>query len=322
MALEDRVSAVELADEREARLNIASEDSIAVYLQDIGVIPLLTASEEVELAKRIERGKKAEEILLHSTSPEERAAARLEKNEAVRARMKMIESNLRLVVSIARRYTGRGLPLSDLVEEGNLGLMRATDKFDYTRGYRFSTYATWWIRQAVTRALASQSRVVRLPVHVSEMVTQAAKATLKLSQELGREPTSEEIAREIHMNPDRVREIIKAAQQPISLEQPFGDTGDAFISEVIEDRNAEQPADRVSMDMLRDQVRSALRELTAREREVLMLRYGLTGDRYHTLEEVGREMGVTRERIRQIEKEALSKLRNRTGAESLRAFLG
>ncbi len=298
-----------------------AEDSVAVYLRDIGAIPLLTAADEVELARRIEAGKLAAKSLEATESHEERLALAYEAEAGERARRKMIESNLRLVVSIVRRYSGRGMPLSDLIEEGNLGLMRATEKFDYRRGYRFSTYATWWIRQAVTRSLASQSRVVRLPVHVSDMMNQVSKASHKLSQELGREPTSDEISAEVHIAPQRVREIVKASQQPISLEQPYAEGGEGTVAELIEDKSAEQPGDQVTRDMLRKTVQSALRTLTEREQRVLALRYGLAGDHSYTLEEVGKLMGVTRERIRQIEKEALWKLRQPGSGESLKAFL-
>ncbi|ACZ41674.1 RNA polymerase, sigma 70 subunit, RpoD subfamily [Thermobaculum terrenum ATCC BAA-798] len=297
-----------------------SEDSVSVYLRDIGAIPLLTPMEEIALAKAIEKGRQATRKLHQDLSPEEREAALRDKERGEMARRRMIECNLRLVVSIARRYAGRGLPLSDLIEEGNLGLMRAADKFDYRRGYRFSTYATWWIRQAVTRALASQSRVVRLPVHVTELMHNITKVSHRLSQELGREPTSEEIAAELNITPERVREVVKASQYPMSLEQPYGEDGDGTVEEIIEDPNIESPADQVSRDILREQILALLDDLTDRERQVLDLRYGLTGNHSYTLEEVGKVLGVTRERIRQIEKEALSKLRPH--AESLRSFMG
>lgn len=318
--LEDLSEATEITGRSKA--DYASEDSVAVYLRDIGAIPLLTAAEEVTLAKAIEAGKRAGQRLESSLGNEERALALREQEYGLGARRKMIESNLRLVVSIARRYSGRGLPLSDLIEEGNLGLMRATEKFDYHRGFRFSTYATWWIRQAVTRALASQSRIVRLPIHVSEMMNDVSKASHKLSQELGREPTNEEIAREVHLTPERVREIVKVSQQPVSLEQPFGRDGEGPVTEMVEDKAIGQPADRVTLAMLREEVRAALRGLTDREQRVIALRYGLSGEQLYTLEEVGKVMGVTRERIRQIEKEALWKLRQPGRSESLRAFLG
>lgn len=298
------------------------EDSVAVYLRDIGAIPLLTAAQEVELAKSIELGKAGMPRLNEELPPEERALVVRQVESGERARRKMIESNLRLVVSIARRYSGRGMPLSDLIEEGNLGLMRATEKFEYTRGYRFSTYATWWIRQAVTRALASQSRVVRLPVHVSDIINQVSRVSLRLSQELGREATSVEIAAEVHLTPERVREIVKASQQPVSLEQPYNDGNDGTIAELVEDKAVEQPVDQVSREMLRETVRSALRSLSEREQRVLSLRYGLTEDHAYTLEEVGKLLGVTRERIRQIEKEALWKLRQPGHSEHLLPFLG
>ncbi len=319
--LEDQVESQELEESPRGSAGAAVEDSVAVYLRDIGAIPLLTAPEEVELAKCIESGKRARAELEGQLGDLERKTAILRKEQGEAARRKMIESNLRLVVSIARRYSGRGMPLSDLIEEGNLGLMRATEKFDYRKGFRFSTYATWWIRQAVTRALASQSRVVRLPVHVSEMIGQVSKVSHRLSQELGREPTSEELAAEVHLSPERVREIVKASQQPISLEQPYGEGGEGAVGEMIEDKAAEQPAEQVAREMLRETVNSALEGLTDREQRVLALRYGLVGDHLHTLEEVGNVLGVTRERIRQIEKEALWKLRQPGRSEALRAFL-
>ncbi len=327
MVLRENVE-IEEQDNAEATVSSAKadaapvvEDSVAVYLRDIGIIPLLTAAEEVELAKSIELGKEASGRLNEDVSPAERRQIVQQAELGQQARRKMIESNLRLVVSIARRYSGRGMPLSDLIEEGNLGLMRATEKFDYMRGFRFSTYATWWIRQAVTRALASQSRVVRLPVHVSDLIGQVSRVTVQLSQELGREPTSEEIAREVDLQPARVREIVKAAQQPVSLEQPYNDGGEGTIADLIEDKGEAQPQDQVSREMLRETVHSALGSLTDREQRVLALRYGLAGDHIYTLEEIGKLLGVTRERIRQIEKEALYKLRDPSHSESLRAFL-
>lgn len=318
---EDSIELEDLERAPGAQSAPAAEDSVAVYLRDIGAIPLLSASEEVELAKSIELGKEGMKRLVDDLGAEERVLVERQVETGQRARRKMIESNLRLVVSIARRYSGRGMPLSDLIEEGNLGLMRATEKFDYTRGYRFSTYATWWIRQAVTRALASQSRVVRLPVHVSDIVNQVSRVSVRLSQELGRDATSAEIAAEVKLSPERVREIVKASQHPVSLEQPYSDTNDGTIADLVEDKEAEQPADQVSREMLQQTIHSALRSLTEREQRVLSLRYGLVGDHSYTLEEVGKLLGVTRERIRQIEKEALWKLRQPGHSEQLLPYL-
>lgn len=298
-------------------------DSVGIYLREIGSIPLLTAAQEVEIGRAMERGQRAAERLegTSAMSAEERALAQRDQADAVLARHKLIESNLRLVVSIATRYGNRGLPLSDLIEEGNLGLMRAAEKFDYKRGYRFSTYATWWIRQAVTRGLASQARVVRLPVHVVEMMGPISQATVRLSQELGREPKADEIASQVGLTPERVREVLGAIQQPISLQQPYGAERDGTVADMIEDKTLQPPAERVLQNSLRDQVRAAVASLTDREQRVVALRYGLAGDRQYTLAEIGKQLGLTRERIRQIEREALGKLRQLSSADTLRALV-
>jgi RNA polymerase primary sigma factor len=301
----------------------SAEDSVTFYLRDIGAIPLLTAAEEVELAKRIERGVEANKRLDGPLplAPEERATALAEARDGDAARRKLVESNLRLVVSVARRYGDRGLPLADLIAEGNFGLMRAAEKFDYHKGYRFSTYATWWIRQAVARGAANQSRVVRLPIHVGEQMAAVAKGSHKLLQELGRQPTSEELARETHLSPDQVMDVVRASQHPVSLDQPYGRESDGTVGELVEDTSAPRPVDYALRQALRTGVQALLGELTEREQRVLTLRYGLEDDRPRTLEEVGRALGVTRERVRQIEHEALSRLRGQGRAEALRDFL-
>lgn len=312
--------AIRLKDEHKEPLE-STDDSVSFYLHDIGAIPLLTSDQEVELAKRIERGVAASQRLEGALDDAEREQALLEVSEGDLARHKLIEHNLRLVVSVARRYGDRGMPLADLIAEGNFGLMRAAEKFDYHKGYRFSTYATWWIRQAVARGAANQSRVVRLPIHVSEMVSLVAKTSHRLSQDLGRQPTSEELAQETHLRPEQVVDIIRASQHPVSLDQPFGRESDGTIGEMVEDLSADRPVDHALHQALRDQVQRILGDLTERESRVLRLRYGLDDDNPRTLEEVGREIGVTRERVRQIEFEALSQLRKREQAESLREFL-
>ncbi len=301
----------------------STEDSVSFYLRDIGSIPLLTASEEVELAKKIERGVEATRRLADdSLGPEELAVARLDAREGDAARRKLVESNLRLVVSVARRYGDRGLPLADLIAEGNFGLMRAAEKFDYHRGYRFSTYATWWIRQAVARGAANQSRVVRLPIHVGEQMALVSRSSHKLLQQLGRQPTKEELATETRMSPEQVADVVRASQHPISLDQPYGrENSDGTVGELVEDSSAPGPVDQALRQALRTEVRQLLSELTEREHRVLSLRFGLEDDRPRTLEEVGRIMGVTRERVRQIEHEAISRLREGDRTEALREFL-
>ncbi len=288
----------------------ASGNPLAIYLRDIGAVPLLTPAEERELADCIQRGRKAIGKLESCSEPARRDSLLEEAAQGADARRRLIEANLRLVVSVARRYAGRELPLGDLIEEGNIGLMRAADKFDPSRGFRFSTYAIWWIRQAVTRALLNHGRVVRLPVQVSETMTRISHAGDKLSQQLGREPSNEELAQEVGIKKDRLREIIKASQQTVSLEQPYGEGGLVAVSDVLEDTETERPEEQVSREMLCTELRVALGELTERERRVVSLRYGLDDDS-QTLDEVGVELGVSRERVRQMEKEALEKLRRR-----------
>lgn len=275
---------------------IALDDPVRMYLKEIGRVPLLTAEEEVELAKRMEMGDKE-------------------------AKQRLIESNLRLVVSIAKRYVGRGMLFLDLIQEGNMGLIKAVEKFDYRKGYKLSTYATWWIRQAITRAIADQARTIRIPVHMVETINKLVRTSRQLLQELGREPTAEEIAEEMGLTPERVREIQKIAQEPVSLETPIGEEEDSHLGDFIEDQDALAPAEAASFVMLKEQIEEVLDTLNEREQRVLRLRFGLDDGKARTLEEVGREFGVTRERIRQIEAKALRKLRHPQRSKKLRDYL-
>ena len=305
-------------------------DPVHTYLKEIGKVPLLNGELEVELAKRIESGNEAAACLAlgeaavedHPMTVEERVHFRMTMRRGQQAKEALIEANLRLVVSIAKRYRNRGLALLDLIQEGNLGLMRAVDKFDYTKGFKFSTYATWWIRQAITRALADQGRTIRIPVHMVETINKVMRVQRQLLQDLGREPTVEEIATHVEFTPERVREIQRINQATISLEQPMGDEEDFSLSDLIEDQGAEVPDDAATRSMLHEAVRDALGTLPQREREVMELRFGLLDDgRVRTLEEVGKAFGVTRERIRQIESKTLAKLRHPNAAQPLRDFL-
>ncbi|HOA71126.1 MAG TPA: RNA polymerase sigma factor RpoD [Bacillota bacterium] len=275
---------------------IALDDPVRMYLKEIGRVPLLTAEEEIELAKRMEMGDKE-------------------------AKQRLIESNLRLVVSIAKRYVGRGMLFLDLIQEGNMGLIKAVEKFDYRKGYKLSTYATWWIRQAITRAIADQARTIRIPVHMVETINKLVRTSRQLLQELGREPTAEEIAEEMGLTPERVREIQKIAQEPVSLETPIGEEEDSHLGDFIEDQDALAPAEAASFVMLKEQIEEVLDTLNEREQRVLRLRFGLDDGKARTLEEVGREFGVTRERIRQIEAKALRKLRHPQRSKKLRDYL-
>ena len=275
---------------------VSMDDPVKMYLKDIGKVPLLQPDEETELAKRMMEGDENAKRLLS-------------------------EANLRLVVSIAKRYMGRGMQFLDLIQEGNLGLMKAVEKFDYQKGFKFSTYATWWIRQAITRAIADQARTIRIPVHMVETINKLVRVSRKLLQELGREPTPEEIALEMGVTEDRVREIQKIAQDPVSLETPIGEEDDSHLSDFIEDEGSAAPTDAVSSTMLKEQLLGVLDTLTPREEKVLRLRYGLDDGRPRTLEEVGKEFNVTRERIRQIEAKALRKLRHPSRSKRLRDFL-
>ena len=275
---------------------IGADDPVKMYLKEIGQGPLLTNEEEVELAKRVEQG-----------DPE--------------AKRKLIEANLRLVVSIAKKYVGRGMLFLDLIQEGNLGLIRAVEKFDYRKGYKFSTYATWWIRQAITRAIADQARTIRIPVHMVETINKLNRTSRQLVQELGRDPTPEEIAEKMGITPEKVREIMKTAQEPLSLETPIGEEEDSHLGDFIEDTGALAPPQAASYSLLKEQLDNVLNTLTDRERRVLKLRFGLEDGRPHTLEEVGQIFGVTRERIRQIEAKALRKLRHPSRSKKLRDYL-
>ena len=304
-----------------------ASDPVHTYLKEIGKVPLLTAELEVELAKRIEAGAMATHELAVAEAQsrrvvgEERVALQRQVRRGQQAKEALIEANLRLVVSIAKRYRNRGLAFLDLIQEGNLGLMRAVEKFDYTKGFKFSTYATWWIRQAITRALADQGRTIRIPVHMVETINKVVRVQRQLLQEFGREPTVEEIASRVEFPIERVREIQRINQDTVSLEQPMGDEEDFSLSDLIEDQGAEVPDDAATRSMLHEAVRDALATLPKREREVMELRFGLEDGRVRTLEEVGKAFGVTRERIRQIEAKTLAKLRHPNAARPLRDFL-
>ncbi len=299
-------------------------DLVRIYLREIGRVPLLTAHEEVELAKAIEAGLFAEEMIQAGVRADGRgpqlADLMLVSADGARAKQRLIEANLRLVVSIAKRYIGRGLVFLDLIQEGNLGLIRAVEKFDYTKGYKFSTYATWWIRQAITRAIADQARTIRIPVHMVETINKMARIQRQLHQDLGREATPEEIAAEMGMHPDRVAEIQRIAQEPVSLQSPIGEE-DSDLGDFIEDADAVVPMEAAAFIMLQDQLEQVLDNLSVREQRIIQLRFGLTDGHPRTLEEVGREFGVTRERIRQIESKTLAKLRHPSRAQMLREYL-
>ncbi len=314
----------ELAREEGLILKAVTSDPVRMYLKEIGRVPLLTADQEKDLARRIEAGVEAEERLRkegHALSPEEVARLKGTVEDGKRAKKQLIEANLRLVVSIAKRYVGRGMLFLDLIQEGNLGLIRAVEKFDWRKGYKFSTYATWWIRQAITRAIADQARTIRIPVHMVETINKLVRIQRQLLQELGREPTAEEIAREMGVTPERVREIQKISQEPVSLETPIGEEEDSQLADFIEDSEAEVPPDAAAFSLLREQLESVLNSLSERERRVIELRFGLIDGHQRTLEEVGKEFGVTRERIRQIESKTLSKLRHPSRSQRLKDYL-
>ena len=276
---------------------ISIEDPVRMYLKEIGKVPLLSAEEEIDLARRMSEGDES-------------------------AKKRLAEANLRLVVSIAKRYVGRGMLFLDLIQEGNLGLIKAVEKFDYQKGFKFSTYATWWIRQAISRAIADHARTIRIPVHMVETINRVSRANHELLQELGHEPSPEEIAHKLHLPLEKVEEVMRIGQEPISLETPVGEEDDSHLGDFIQDDEAEEPADAASYAMLREQLAGVLKTLTPREERVLRLRYGLTDGRMHTLEEVGEEFNVTRERIRQIEAKALRKLRHPSRSKVLKDFLG
>ncbi len=293
---EDLNKALEYNDESDAQGNAVIDDPVKIHLREIGRIPLLSAEEEIELAQKISEGDQS-------------------------ARDRLIVANMRLVVSIAKHYVGRGMPLLDLIQEGYSGLIKAVEKFDHTKGYKFSTYATWWIRQAITRAIADQARTIRIPVHMVETISKVKKAQNMLLHKNGHEPTIDEISRELNMSPDRVREIIRISQDPVSLEAPVGEEEDSYLGDFIPDEDAPAPIDTAMKAVFKDELNKALNTLPEREREVLKFRYGVGYDRSHTLEEVGRQFKVTRERIRQIEAKALRKLRTQGKSKALKVFL-
>ncbi|MFQ6230844.1 RNA polymerase sigma factor [Nocardia sp. NPDC002869] len=305
----------------------ASADSVRAYLKQIGKVALLNAEEEVELAKRIEAGLYAAEKMREFTEAGDKlpVATRRDFNWIIRdgnrAKNHLLEANLRLVVSLAKRYTGRGMAFLDLIQEGNLGLIRAVEKFDYTKGYKFSTYATWWIRQAITRAMADQARTIRIPVHMVEVINKLGRIQRELLQDLGREPTPEELAKEMDITPEKVLEIQQYAREPISLDQTIGDEGDSQLGDFIEDSEAVVAVDAVSFTLLQDQLQSVLETLSEREAGVVRLRFGLTDGQPRTLDEIGQVYGVTRERIRQIESKTMSKLRHPSRSQVLRDYL-
>jgi RNA polymerase primary sigma factor len=320
---EDRVRARKEVD---AALKAPTNDPVRMYLKEIGRVALLTAQEEVSLAKRIDAGLVAEDKLnelgpdVERSNPQAREL-RFEMRDGMMAKRHLVEANLRLVVSIAKRYVGRGMAFLDLIQEGNLGLIRAVEKFDYTKGFKFSTYATWWIRQAITRAIADQARTIRIPVHMVETINKLARIQRQLLQDLGREPTAEEIASQMEMTPAKVREIQKISQEPVSLETPIGEEEDSHLGDFIEDSEAVVPLERASFKLLQEQLESVLHTLSEREKEVIRLRFGLVDGQPRTLEEVGKKFGVTRERIRQIESKTLSKLRHPSRSQKLRDYL-
>ena len=314
---------------------VSVEDPVRMYLKEIGKVPLLSAEEEINLAQRMEAGNVATEkiqLLKARMEETEDEAEKAEIQEEIKAMQKDIdlgsdakkrlaEANLRLVVSIAKRYVGRGMLFLDLIQEGNLGLIKAVEKFDYRKGYKFSTYATWWIRQAITRAIADQARTIRIPVHMVETINKLIRVSRQLLQELGREPSPEEIAAEMKMPVDRVREILKISQEPVSLETPIGEEEDSHLGDFIKDDNVPVPADAAAFTLLKEQLEEVLGTLTEREQKVLTLRFGLEDGRARTLEEVGKEFNVTRERIRQIEAKALRKLRHPSRSRKLKDYL-
>jgi RNA polymerase primary sigma factor len=305
----------------------ASADSVRAYLKQIGKVALLNAEEEVDLAKRIEAGLYGAERLRQADEANEKLSTQMRRDlrwivrDGERAKNHLLEANLRLVVSLAKRYTGRGMAFLDLIQEGNLGLIRAVEKFDYTKGYKFSTYATWWIRQAITRAMADQARTIRIPVHMVEVINKLGRIQRELLQDLGREPTPEELAKEMDITPDKVLEIQQYAREPISLDQTIGDEGDSQLGDFIEDSEAVVAVDAVSFTLLQDQLQSVLQTLSEREAGVVKLRFGLTDGQPRTLDEIGQVYGVTRERIRQIESKTMSKLRHPSRSQVLRDYL-
>jgi RNA polymerase primary sigma factor len=304
-----------------------SADLVRVYLREIGKVALLNAAQEVELSKRIEAGLFAAEKLRRADEEGKRLAAALRRDiewiarDGRRAKDHLLEANLRLVVSVAKRYTGRGMAFLDLIQEGNLGLVRAVEKFDYTKGYKFSTYATWWIRQAITRAMADQSRTIRIPVHMVEIINRVTRAQRQMITDLGREPTPDELAAQVEMTPDKVAEILRYSRDPVSLDQQVGDEGDSMLGDFIEDADAPVAVDVVNFGLLQDQIEDVLGTLPEREAMVVRLRFGLTDGQARTLDEIGRALGLTRERIRQIEAKTMSKLRHPSRSRVLRDYV-
>ena len=315
----------ELVDPNTLVDSFSIDDPVRMYLKEIGKVPLLAPDEEIELAQKMSAGNLAKEQLEEaeegSLSPEDQAELKKLAKAGDAAKQKLAEANLRLVVSIAKRYVGRGMLFLDLIQEGNLGLIKAVEKFDYTKGYKFSTYATWWIRQAITRAIADQARTIRIPVHMVETINKVIRVSRQLLQELGHDPTPEEISEEMNMPVDKVREILKIAQEPVSLETPIGEEEDSHLGDFIEDDTASEPSEAASFTLLKEQLVDVLSTLTPREEKVLKLRFGIEDGRTRTLEEVGKEFNVTRERIRQIEAKALRKLRHPSRSKKLKDFL-
>ena len=326
-AWEDEEESEALRQARKDAEMTASADSVRAYLKQIGKVALLNAEEEVDLAKRIEAGLYGAERLRQAEETAEKMSTQMRRDlrwivrDGERAKNHLLEANLRLVVSLAKRYTGRGMAFLDLIQEGNLGLIRAVEKFDYTKGYKFSTYATWWIRQAITRAMADQARTIRIPVHMVEVINKLGRIQRELLQDLGREPTPEELAKEMDITPDKVLEIQQYAREPISLDQTIGDEGDSQLGDFIEDSEAVIAVDAVSFTLLQDQLQSVLQTLSEREAGVVKLRFGLTDGQPRTLDEIGQVYGVTRERIRQIESKTMSKLRHPSRSQVLRDYL-
>jgi len=303
--------------------SISIDDPVRMYLHEIGRVPLLTFEEEVGLAMRLREGEEADALLDEDghLALEERRTLEQKRISGEDARQHLIQANLRLVVSIAKKYIGRGMSFLDLIQEGNIGLMRATEKFDHTRGYKFSTYATWWIRQAITRSISDQSRTIRLPVHVGETINRVKRVSHRLQQQMEREPTTDEIAEAMGISPEKVRRVIEVSRIPVSLEMPVGKEGDSRMGDFIEDDRVAPPLDAASYHLLREQISEVLEKLPERERRIIQLRFGLNDGRYRTLEEVGKEFGITRERIRQIEAKVLRKLRHPHYGKKLRGFL-
>ena len=315
----------ELVDPNTLVDSFSIDDPLRMYLKEIGKVPLLAPDEEIELAQKMSAGNLAKEQLEEaeegSLSPEDQAELKKLAKAGDAAKQKLAEANLRLVVSIAKRYVGRGMLFLDLIQEGNLGLIKAVEKFDYTKGYKFSTYATWWIRQAITRAIADQARTIRIPVHMVETINKVIRVSRQLLQELGHDPSPDEIAEEMNMPVEKVREILKIAQEPVSLETPIGEEEDSHLGDFIPDEDASEPAEAASFTLLKEQLVEVLSTLTPREEKVLKLRFGIEDGRTRTLEEVGKEFNVTRERIRQIEAKALRKLRHPSRSKKLKDFL-